>query len=44
MQRNWNAAYVFLDGKEYFNVEEYCTSEDGYVSLPEKQELALFDT
>jgi hypothetical protein len=24
---------VFLDGKEYFNVEEYCTSE-GWVRLP----------
>lgn len=25
--------HVFLDGKEYFNVEEYCTSE-GWVRLP----------
>jgi hypothetical protein len=24
---------VFLDGKEYFNVEEYCTTE-GWVRLP----------
>ena len=24
---------VFLDGKEYFNVEEYCASE-GWVRLP----------
>ena len=25
--------HVFLDGKEYYNVEEYCTSE-GWVRLP----------
>jgi hypothetical protein len=25
--------HVFLDGKEYFDVEEYCTTE-GWVSLP----------
>ena len=25
--------HVFLDGKEYFNVEEYCTTE-GWVRLP----------
>ena len=25
--------HVFLDGKEYFDVEEYCTSE-GWVRLP----------
>ena len=25
--------HVFLDGKQYFNVEEYCTSE-GWVRLP----------
>jgi len=25
--------HVFLDGKEYFNVEEYCKSE-GWVRLP----------
>jgi hypothetical protein len=25
--------HVFLDGKEYFNVEEYCTTE-GWIRLP----------
>lgn len=25
--------HVFLDGKEYFDVEEYCTSE-GWIRLP----------
>lgn len=25
--------HVFLDGKEYFNVEEYCQSE-GWIRLP----------
>lgn len=25
--------HVFLDGKEYFNVEEYCVSE-GWIRLP----------
>lgn len=33
--------HVFLDGKEYLDIEEYCTTED-WMRLPAgRQELAL---
>ena len=37
-----HSIHIFVDEKEYFDVEEYCTPDAGCGSQPGMQEPALF--